>query len=112
VEITVAISAGGTAAEAAFVNRQTQQSYSVEFFSPGEEYDSRGANAQWVIERAPETTLANFGEIKFIDSSAGANGNSYGIQGGTTIDFVNNGNTLATGAINGDSGVDTAYTGP
>jgi hypothetical protein len=105
VEITVAISAGGTAAEAAFVNRQTQQSYSVE-------YDSRGANAQWVIEQAPGTTLANFGEIKFIDSSAGANGNSYGIQGGTTIDFVNNGNTLATGAINGDSGVDTAYTGP
>jgi hypothetical protein len=112
VEITVAISGAGTTAEAAFVNRQTQQAYSVQFFSPGEEYDSRGANAQWVIERAPGTTLANFGEIKFVDSSAGANGNSYGTQGGTSVNLVDNGNTLSTGAINGNSEVVTAYTGP
>lgn len=85
----------------------------MEFFSPGEEYDARGKNAQWVIERAPGTTLANFGEIKFTDCAAAeTNGFRHLLGGGTTIDLVVDGNTLATGAITGDTEVTIRYTGP
>jgi hypothetical protein len=85
----------------------------VEFFSHGDEYDSRGSNAQWVIERAPGTTLANFGEIKFTGcSTAASDGTLHTLSGGTTIDLVTDGKTLATGAINGDNEVDITYTGP
>ncbi|KAF2709195.1 concanavalin A-like lectin/glucanase [Pleomassaria siparia CBS 279.74] len=113
VSITVATSQSGITAGAAFVNQNTLQSINVEFYSPNEKFDARCANAQWVIERAPGTTLANFGQIKFTESAAAeANGFSHGVSGGTTIDFVVDGNTLATGAINGDSEVDITYTGP
>lgn len=66
-----------------------------------------------MIERAPQTTLANFGEIKFTNAAASdADQKFYGVLGGTTINFVENGNTLATGEINGDSDVIIKYTGP
>lgn len=111
--ITVVTSQSGTVAGASFVNRNNGQSKVVEFYSPGEDYDARGATAQWVIERAPGTTLANFGLLSFTDSGAAdAGGFSYGLTGGTTIDLVVDGVTLATGAINGDSQVDITYTGP
>ncbi|KAH8692476.1 hypothetical protein GQ44DRAFT_734072 [Phaeosphaeriaceae sp. PMI808] len=104
---------GGTTADAAFVNQNTGQSKDVTFYSPNENSNARGANAQWVIEQALDTTLADFGEIKFTGSAAAeANEFSYGVAGGTTLDLVRDGTTFATGAINGDSEVDTTYTGP
>jgi hypothetical protein len=100
-------------AAASFVNQNTRQTYQQEFVSPGEDYDARGKNAQWVIERAPGTTLANFGTLKFTESAAAeTNGFRHELTGGTTINLVVDGQTLATGAINGPTEVDITYTGP
>ena len=112
--ILVVIEQDSTTAGAVNANRSTGKSHTVKFPSPDEESDARGANAQWVTERAPGITLANFGEIKFTDCAAleGVNYEiSHGVSGGTTIDLVVDGNALATAAINGDSEVDVKYTG-
>jgi hypothetical protein len=64
---------------------------------------------------APAWELANFGAIKFTDCVAleGVNYKfSHSVSEGTTIDFVVDGNTVATGAINGDNEVNVKYTEP
>ena len=84
--ITVTVTQSGTAAAAAFVNINTDKSYNTPvFYSPDEDSDATGINAEWVIERAPGTTLANFGEVIFIDcSAADSGGYQYYLTGGTT----------------------------
>jgi hypothetical protein len=114
VSITVTVFQSGTAAAAAFVNKNTNKSYNTpEFYSPDEDSDATGINAQWVIERAPETTLANFGEVIFTDcSAADSGGYQYYLTGGTTLNLADGDTTLATGTIVGDNEVDAKYTGP
>lgn len=114
VSITLTVTQSGTAAEASFVNQNTNQFYDTpEFNSPDEDSDATGINAQWVIERAPGTTLANFGKVIFTEcSTADTGGYQYYLEGGTTLNLVDSGTTLATGTIVGDSEVDIKYTGP
>ncbi|KAF2648595.1 concanavalin A-like lectin/glucanase [Lophiostoma macrostomum CBS 122681] len=113
VAIGVTVTDAGTTAHAVFINEVTGQDYEADFFSPNEDTDARGQSAQWVIEEAPGTTLANFGTIQFINCAAmDANHVDYGVSGGTTVDLVVDGNTLATGAIASDTEVDATYTGP
>jgi hypothetical protein len=103
-----------TAAQAGFVNQNTNQFYDTPvFFSPDEDSDATGINAQWLIERVLRTTLANFGEVIFTDCSAADKGGyQYHLEGGTTLNLVDGGTTLATGTIVGDSEVDIKYTVP
>ena len=112
--ITVTVTQTGTTAATAFVNKNTNKSYNTpEFYSPDDDSDATGINAQWVIERAPGTTLANFGEVIFTDcSAADSGGYQYYLTGGTTLNLVDSGTTLATGTIVGDNEVDINYTGP
>jgi hypothetical protein len=114
VSITLTITQSGTAAAAAFVNKKTDKSYNTPmFYSPDEEHDAKGINAEWVIERAPGTTLANFGQVVFTDcSAADSGGYQYHLTGGITLNLVDSGTTLATGAVIGDDEVDIVYTGP
>jgi hypothetical protein len=114
VTITVTISQAGTAADASFININTDKSYNTPmFYSPNEDSDATGSSAQWVIERAPQTTLADFGEIIFTDcSTADKGGYQYFLTGGTTLNMVNMDTRYATGTIVGDNKVDIKYTGP
>jgi hypothetical protein len=114
VSIKVTITQSGTAAAASFVNKNTNQPYNTPvFYSPDEDSDATGINAEWVMERAPGTTLANFGEVIFTDCyAADSSGVQYFLTGGTTVNLVNSGTTFATGTIVGDHEVDTKYTGP
>ncbi|KAK4981711.1 hypothetical protein LTR50_007889 [Elasticomyces elasticus] len=108
VSITVAVTQTGTAATASFVNMNTDKSYNTpEFYSPDEDSDATGINAEWAIERAADgTTLANFGEVIFTDcSAADSGGYQYYLTGGTTLNMVVSGTTLATGTIVGDNEV-------
>ena len=110
--ITVAVASGLTTAGASFANHNNGKVASVEMHSPGEEYDAKGISAQWVIERAPGTTLANFGEIKFTEAAAAeSDGTKHTLANALTVDLVVDGKTLAKGAVNGDSEVDITYTG-
>ena len=61
--ILTVIKQDSTTAGAVYTNKSTGKSHTVKFPSPDEESDARGANAQWVIERAPGTTLAHLAEI-------------------------------------------------
>lgn len=113
--IILGITQAGTTAEAGFVNKKTLTKYTTPlFFTPNEDSDAKGINAQWVMEAAPGTTLANFGEIDFTDCSAtGAGGTKYTVEGGTTLELVRSGTTLATGTIiDASSEVIITYTGP
>ena len=112
--ITVTVTQSGTAAAAGFVNKNTNKLYNTPgFYSPDEDSDATGINAEWVIERAPGTTLANFGEVIFTDcSAADSGGHQYYLTGGTTVNLVDSDTTLATGTIVGDNEVDIKYTGP
>jgi hypothetical protein len=99
-------------ADANFINQSTGKSFTKEFYTPDEDYDAKGANAQWVIERAPGTTLANFGELKFTECSAATSkGTTFDLSGGETIEFVDQGTTKATAEIKGGSEVVIKYTG-
>ena len=111
--ITVTVSQAGTAANAAFVNINTDKYYDTPtFYSPDEDSDATGISAQWVIERAPQTTLADFGEIIFTDCSASDKGGyQYFLTGGTTLNLVDMDTRYATGTIVGDNKVDIKYTG-
>jgi hypothetical protein len=114
VSITVTVFSYGTLAVATFINKNTLKSYTTpEFVSPDEDSDATGISAQWVVERAPGTSLANFGEVIFTDcSAADAGGYQYYLTGGTTLSLVADGSTLATGTIVGNNEVDAKYTGP
>jgi formylmethanofuran dehydrogenase subunit C len=113
VSITVTITQAGTAAVAAFVNKNTNRSYkTLAFYSSDPDSNAEGVNAESVIERAPGTTLANFGEVVFTDcSAADFGGYQYFLMGGTALKFVDSGTTLATGTIVGNSEVGIRYTG-
>lgn len=104
-----------TTAEAGFVNEKTLTKYTTPlFFTPNEDSDGKGINAQRVVEAAPATTLANFGEIDFTDCSAtGVGGTKYTDEGGTTLELGRSVTTLATGfIIDASSEVIITYTGP
>ena len=108
--IIVETSQGGTVAGAVWTNVNTGQTWTEVFYSPGEEYDARGLDAEWVIEDPPELTLGNFETIQFTGAGAfGPNSATYGVTGGTTIDYVKDGVTIATGTIVSDSEVDVTY---
>jgi hypothetical protein len=113
VSITVTITQAGTAVAAAFVNQNTNRSYNTPaFYSPDPDSDAESVNAEWVIDRAPGTNLANFGEIVFTDcSAADSGGYRYFLTGGTALNFVDSGTNLATGTIVGNSEVGIRYTG-
>ena len=69
--MNLAITGSGTTATAGLLNVQSRQQVNKEFYSPGEEYDSKGTDAEWVIEQPPgSAALANFGTLKFTDCVA------------------------------------------
>jgi hypothetical protein len=67
-----------TVTAATFLNINTYKTYNMpEFYCLDEESAATGIDAEFVIERAPGTTLANFGEVIFLDYRADSGGSQY-----------------------------------
>jgi hypothetical protein len=109
--MTLTITGSGTTATATLKNIQSDQEVSKEFYSPGEEYDSTGTDAEWVIEQPPEAaTLANFGTIQFTECEANDDSRKiYDVSGAQGITLKKGSDTLAVGSVDGSSTVKIEY---
>jgi len=109
--MSLTITGSGTTATAALKNIQSNQEVSKEFYSPSEEYDSTGTDAEWVIEQPPgSAALANFGTLQFTECEANDNKKkSYDVSGAQGITLQKNSKTLAVGSVDGSSTVKIEY---
>lgn len=83
-------------------------------FSPSDSSNvAQGKTVEWVVERAPTTTLSNFGTFKFSDASAGTSGDTEVDLSGATVLSIKfpRDPILATGSINSPSEVKVIYSG-
>lgn len=99
-----------TMATALYTNSNTGETVSVDFYSPGEDYDATGSDVAWVIESPPEANLANFGTINFDECYATDNkGTRHDLTGGRDLWLVRQGTHIASGTIVGSSEVSISY---
>lgn len=70
-------------------------------------------NAEWIVEDFESgdslIPFAEYSTITFSDSSYSSGGSTYGLDGSTLIDMVQDGQTLSTCNLSGDSGMTCSY---
>ena len=68
--VGLVITGAGTTAQATLTNQRTDSVVNREFYSPSEDDDAVGSDAQWVIEEPPNFDLAKFETVDIMGCTA------------------------------------------